>query len=188
MCYRQPCQPQQLEIMNRRQTNIRQRKDGVYRGAYTWKVSELAMVFEFKKKVKGICRVINFLPFIYYLHLLQQGLATSAYTISYHLYGNSTPMPQYVRLLLYLKFTFSQFLTRSVHLPVPISQREGPSSRAPLGLPTAGTLHATDYPISSNPYRHAPTHFSPSDLYLLFLLTWTKLLTIKQNGRFETNF
>lgn len=68
--------------MHRRQTSIRQRKEDVYRGAYTWKVFELAMVFEFKKKVEVIRQVINFLPFIYYLHLLLQGLATSAYAIS----------------------------------------------------------------------------------------------------------
>lgn len=52
--YMQTHQPQELEIMNRRQKSITQRKDDVYRGAYTWEVFELAMVSEFKKEVQVI--------------------------------------------------------------------------------------------------------------------------------------
>lgn len=40
--------------MNRRQTNIKHRKSDVYRGAYTWEVFGLAVMFEFKEKVKVI--------------------------------------------------------------------------------------------------------------------------------------
>lgn len=54
MYYIQMYQSQQLEIMNGRQKNIKQRKSDVYRGVYTWEVFGLPVTFEFKEKVKVI--------------------------------------------------------------------------------------------------------------------------------------
>jgi len=77
-------------------------------------------------------------------------------------------MPHYVRLILYLKLTFPQLLTGSAQLPVPISQREGPSSRAPPGTPTARTLQYYLAHILQSLTRHDPTHF-----LLLIFIYWS---------------
>lgn len=92
-------------------------------------------------------------------------------------------MPHYVILVLYLKYTFSQFRTATTaHLPAGRTQLKG----------TSGYANSQDWAavtISYPPTLAAmPQHSFPSGLHLPFLLTRTKLLMIKQNGRFETNF